>query len=149
MKKALKPKLTPPLKILIVEDYEPLWFFIALWLAKAGGFDLQFESSGDGALKAYGNGGPYDIVLTDLVHPGPNGLELARVMRQENPKQAIAMLTGCTSGSELRSCQQLRIPVRAKPCVGEDLIRLLEMALAIQKKKAGKKTVKQRKGMRV
>jgi CheY-like chemotaxis protein len=50
--------------------------------------------NGDEALQFYRKRGPYDLVLTDIQHPGPNGIEVVKRIRETNPAQAIAMVSG-------------------------------------------------------
>ena len=133
-----------PMKILVVDDEEALHFIVAVWLAKAGGFDLSFASNGDEALRAHAERGPFDVVLTDYVHPGPNGLELAKRLRQKHPQQRMAMFTAGMPDSAVRSCGRLKIPVLWKPCDANALPRLLEALIANGKKKVAKKTVRRR-----
>ena len=75
------------------------------------------------------------------MHAGPNGLELAKAMRQKNPKQDVAMFTGGMPVSAVRSCGRLKIPVLWKPCDEQALLRLLKAVMAIKKKRVGKKIV--------
>lgn len=132
------------MRILVVDDHEELHFLVAVWLAKAGGFDLEFATDGDDALRRYAERGPYDVVLTDFDHPGPDGLELAKSIRQKNSKQGIAMFTAGMSDSNVRSCKHLKIPILWKPSQGESLVPVLKTAMATSKKKATKKRVNRR-----
>jgi DNA-binding NtrC family response regulator len=127
------------MRILVVDDNEELHFIIAVWLAKAGGFDLEFATDGDDAMKRYAERGPYDVVLTDFNHPGPDGLELAKSMRQKNSKQGVAMFTAGMSDSAVRSCKHLKIPILWKPCEGKALVPVLKAAKATKKTTAAKK----------
>jgi len=69
-------------------------------------------------------------VLTDLFHPGMNGVELARAIRRENPAQAIGMFTiGFSLGPFLEALWQLRISVADKLDAREALPQLVEDAL--------------------
>jgi DNA-binding NtrC family response regulator len=136
------------MRILVVDDNEELHFIIAVWLAKAGGFDLEFATDGDDALKRYAERGPYDVVLTDFDHPGPDGLELAKSMRQKNSKQGVAMFTAGMSDSAVRSCKHLKIPILWKPCEAKALALVLKAAMATRKKKAARKRVNPRTARR-
>jgi len=49
---------------------------------------------GDEALRLYRRKrGRYDLVLTDIEHPGLNGLDLATAILKKNPTQALAIVT--------------------------------------------------------
>ena len=56
--------------------------------------DITIDAAldGDEALELY-RGESYDVVLTDLVHPGMNGVELAQRILERNPKQQLGFLT--------------------------------------------------------
>jgi CheY-like chemotaxis protein len=100
-------------------------------LAKDG-FDLEFAFRGDEALTHYCQRGPYDLVLTDLYHPGIDGVELARAIRRENPAQALAVFTaGITPGPFIEALWQMRIPLRDKLDTREALVQLVEDALTM------------------
>ena len=99
-------------------------------LAQAG-FELEFAADGDDALARYRESGPYDLVLTDLYHPGLNGVELARAVRRENPAQAIAVFTaGNVPDSFMEVFWNLNIPVGHKLGAREALLQLVEDAVA-------------------
>ena len=127
------------MKILVVDDCEDLHFLIACMFAKAGGFQLHFATSGDEALEHYAKHGPYDAVVTDMDHPGLDGLQLAKAMRQKAPKQPIVMFTAGMSDSAVRSCRELKIPILSKVDDFEALPRLLKATMAAKKKKVEKR----------
>jgi DNA-binding NtrC family response regulator len=122
------------MKILVIDDEETIHHIVAVSFAMAGGFELHFATNGDDALKRYVTHGPYDAVLTDCTHPGPNGIELAQVMRRRNPTQAVAMLTGNADQSAARSRRELDIPLLAKPCELRNIPQVVEAARARMKK---------------
>jgi len=105
------------------EDEKALRERVKAMLAKAG-FELEFAVDGDDALTRYRRNGPYDLVLTDLVHPGLDGAELVRTIRHENPTQAIAVLTAAPklSDSEREIFTMFDIPVASK-FIDEELLR--------------------------
>jgi len=134
------------MKILVVDDDEFVHLLVAVWLAKAGGFDLQFARDGDDALRRVAQRGPFDVVLTDYGHRGPDGLELAKALRQKNPKQGVAMFTGGIPDWVVRSCKDLNIPVMWKPSDGQELPHLLKAAMGKKNRKPFKKKLKKGKG---
>jgi CheY-like chemotaxis protein len=90
------------------------------------GFELEFVIDGDAALARFRQNGPYDLVLTDLYHPGVNGIDLARAVRREAPSQAIAVFTA--ADSSLEAFWKLDIPVGYKLDEWQALRRLVEDA---------------------
>jgi DNA-binding NtrC family response regulator len=72
-------------------------------------------------------------------HPGLDGLQLAKAMRQKAPKQPIVMFTAGMSDSAVRSCRELKIPILSKVDDFEALPRLLKATMAAKKKKVEKR----------
>jgi CheY-like chemotaxis protein len=80
-------------KILLVEDEKEIREIFGAMLTSAG-HDVDSASDGNEALELYNKRGTYYAVLTDILHPGPNGIELAESIWQKNPKQGIGFITG-------------------------------------------------------
>ncbi|MEW6275131.1 MAG: response regulator transcription factor [Bacillota bacterium] len=78
-------------KILIVEDEEPIRSFVRINLERSGFRTLEV-ASGEEALELIKKGVPHLVVL-DLKLPGMDGLEVCRVLREQYPQVAIIMLT--------------------------------------------------------
>ena len=70
------------MRILIVDDNEPLTYFVSAFLKSEGDFEVECEVDGDAAFQHYCQHGPYDLVVTDYAHPGMDGLELSRAIRK-------------------------------------------------------------------
>ena len=80
------------LRILIVDDEEPIRSFVDRVLRDAGHETVQ-ASSGNEALRTAASG-TFDVVVTDVMMPQMNGDELARRLRQNDPGLKILYLTG-------------------------------------------------------
>lgn len=78
--------------ILLVEDDESLRKFLAQALVRAGHEVLDF---GDG-LEAFGHlkHGQFDLLLTDIVMPGMDGIELAKRAAEQDQAMKIMFITG-------------------------------------------------------
>ncbi len=74
----------------------------------------MFAIDGDEALDLYRQQGPFDFVLTDVIHPGLNGLELAKAIRAQNHGQAIVVMTGGLVNVEHSEFANMQIPVIPK-----------------------------------
>lgn len=83
----------PPLRILIVDDEEPIRRFVDRVLRDAGYVTLT-AAGGVEALELAQKERAFDVVVTDLMMPGLSGDELARRLRQEEPKLKVLYLTG-------------------------------------------------------
>jgi two-component system cell cycle sensor histidine kinase/response regulator CckA len=82
-----------PLRILVVDDEEPIRRFVDRVLRDAG--HLTFTAAdGVEALALAQKEEVFDLVVTDLMMPGMAGDELARRLRQDEPRLKVLYLTG-------------------------------------------------------
>ena len=82
----------PVNRILLAEDDESLRRFLAKALERAG-FDVRSCPDGETAVAALDDG-PYDLLLTDIVMPGVDGIEVAREAAAREPATRIMFITG-------------------------------------------------------
>ena len=124
------------MRVLLVDD-EPLMLEYSASVLTSCGFEVQQETNGDDALECYLELGPYDLVLTDYIHPGMDGIELAAAIRRKNAKQAIALVTAATFVKPLPAAVK-DIPVLEKPWQRQELLELVRSTLESCTHKAGK-----------
>lgn len=79
-------------RLLLVNDLEGLQEVFAAHLAETG-WQIEPALDGNEALRLYRKQGSYDLVLTDIQHPGPDGIEVIKRIRKRNPSQASC--SGC------------------------------------------------------
>jgi two-component system cell cycle response regulator CpdR len=79
-------------RILLAEDDESMRNFLALNLARAG-HEVEAYGDGDTAWEAL-QSEPFDLLLTDIVMPGVDGIELSRRAADLHPKMRIMFITG-------------------------------------------------------
>ena len=79
-------------KILVVEDDAVIRRMLSGILVKMG---HEVAAAGDGveALRLLGTA-PFDVVITDLIMPEMDGLELIRELRKRNSPQKIIAMSG-------------------------------------------------------
>ncbi|HEY5070738.1 MAG TPA: response regulator [Caulobacteraceae bacterium] len=78
-------------RILLAEDDESLRGFLSRALERAG-YAVTACADGEEAVAALDNG--FDLLLTDIVMPGLDGIEVARIAAQRQPKLRIIFITG-------------------------------------------------------
>jgi two-component system cell cycle response regulator CpdR len=78
--------------ILLAEDDESLRKFLAAALVKAGHVVTDF-GDGDAAWQCL-QGFTFDLLLTDIVMPGMDGIELAKRAAERNATLKIMFITG-------------------------------------------------------
>jgi two-component system cell cycle response regulator CpdR len=79
--------------ILLAEDDRSMRTFMAAALEKSG-HKVTSCSDGTEALAALESGAAYDLLLTDIVMPGMDGLELSARAGALSPKTKVMFITG-------------------------------------------------------
>ncbi|WP_138379627.1 response regulator [Luteithermobacter gelatinilyticus] len=79
-------------KILLAEDDDTLRVFLGRSLEKAG-YKVISVAQGTDALPLLAGGG-FDLLLTDIVMPGMDGIELARRATKMQPDLQVMFITG-------------------------------------------------------
>ncbi len=82
-----------PLRVLIVDDEEPVRKFVERVMSEAG-YETATASDGPEALEAAKKFDPVDLLVTDVMMPQMAGDELARRLRQSEPSLKVLYLTG-------------------------------------------------------
>ncbi len=84
-------------RILIVDDEESIRQFVSRALQLSGhGFTVDTAEDGLQALEALA-AAPYELLVTDIVMPGLDGIELALKVAKDHPATAIMLMTGYAS----------------------------------------------------
>jgi len=79
-------------RILIIDDEEVVCTVLAKFMSREG-FEHDCATSGDEAIRLLETN-EYDFVITDLVMPGDDGLELLQRIRSMNREIPVAIMTG-------------------------------------------------------
>ena len=122
----------PTRRILLVDDNDLVRDVLRAML-NAGGFHVQEAQDGAHALRALDNE-PFDAILTDLVMPDCDGIELLRKVRQTFPGIRVLAMSGASAAPlYLQAAQVLGASgVLAKPISQDALLgainRLFENA---------------------
>lgn len=79
-------------KVLIIDDEEDIRIVLNEIFVRAG-FDVAVASNGDDGLNLLREQGA-DLVITDIIMPGSDGVETAYDIRMEFPKTKIIVMSG-------------------------------------------------------
>ena len=80
-------------RILLAEDDDSLRAFLTRALERAG-HEVVSCPDGEAALEALAAGKRFDLLLTDIVMPGVDGIEVARTAAEKDPALRIMFITG-------------------------------------------------------
>ena len=115
--------------ILLVDDEEISLLFAKEMLRKSG-YKVDTAVNGEEALELYRvNGGNIDLVLTDIIMPKLNGLELAGELIKINPDVKIIFMTGHSIDLEEKKDLKFVKGLIKKPFRGMEIINLINDAL--------------------
>ena len=130
--------LTPPPKappspitaghiILLVEDQTPLRTSLSELLRRYG-YTVIEKSSGEEAIAWLGEGHEVDIVLSDLMLQGVNGVEVTRQAKQNHPQVHVLLMSGYAG--DVTEEQHLQFGLEGilrKPFTAEVLLQRLRL----------------------
>jgi DNA-binding NtrC family response regulator len=112
-------------RILVVEDDDALSYALMQILAVEGYNIVQAHDYRD-ALRVLEDGGPVDLLLTDLRLPGVNGFALARMGRMRHHDLKVVYMTGY---DDVPTSEAVG-PVMYKPLDQNALLRTIHKMLA-------------------
>ncbi len=116
---APQPRTRGQATVLLVED-DPGVAELAEGLLDGAGYQVKTASNAAAALETLRNGTPIDLIFSDIMMPGGiNGVELARLVRQEFPAIFILLATGYAEAAANTST--LEFPLISKP-YGRELL---------------------------
>jgi DNA-binding response OmpR family regulator len=126
-----KPKMvsSPQPRVLVVDDEANHARVMAIGL-RIEGFEVETAADAADALERLDAGG-FDVAIVDLMMPGTNGIQLARLMRERHPRTRVVL----TSAYHLSERQLVRADCGAvgfvpKPFDLTELARFLRGKLA-------------------
>lgn len=116
-------------RILLAEDDVSMRGFLARALERAGYEVISFDNGADALSRLREE--PFTLLLTDIVMPRMDGIELARRASELDPDLKIMFITGfaaVTLNSELAAPKDAR--VLSKPFHLKDLVNEIDKLLA-------------------
>lgn len=115
-------------RILLAEDDDSMRGFLARALERAGYDVIAYDNGADAFARLKEE--PFTLLLTDIVMPRMDGIELARRASELDPDLKIMFITGfaaVTLNSELQAPKDAR--VLSKPFHLKDLVREIDKLL--------------------
>ena len=116
--------------ILLAEDDESMLNFLVLALARAG-HTVTAKTDGLEALKALEGEAGFDLLLTDIVMPGIDGIELAQRAAALRPSLKVMFITGFAAVAMNNTVPtKTNTKILSKPFHLNDLVDQVERLLA-------------------
>ena len=131
-------------RVLVVEDQEQTRRSLTVVL-EAAGYKVDGAQDGLEALEvlrlSHAGSDPIDLVLTDIVMPALNGVQLIQEIRKRRRTLPIVVITGYRDGEMTAQLQQLGcLYFIDKPFEPDELLKMVALAFkkAIQTRVSGK-----------
>ena len=110
------------IRILLAEDDESMRLYLARALGRVG-YDVTAVDRGTAALPLLAGGG-FDLLLTDIVMPEMDGIELAQKAAEIAPEMRVMFITGFAAvalkaGKKTPDAKVLSKPFHLKDLVAE------------------------------
>jgi two-component system cell cycle response regulator CpdR len=116
--------------ILLAEDDESMRNFLSLALERAG-HTVTTAVDGLAALAALEHEAGFDLLLTDIVMPGMDGVELSQLAMKKRPNIKVMFITGFAAvAMGMRNPAHEQSPILSKPFHLRDLIAQVDQVLA-------------------
>ncbi len=115
-------------RVLAVDDDEAV-LALLLNVLQAAGYEVSTAHDGAEALRM-AQTQPLDLVLTDLVMPNRDGIEVIRTIRKQQPNLRIIAISGAFGGNMLRVAEFLGAHASLpKPCSPTHLLSIVRKVL--------------------
>lgn len=118
------------LRILLAEDDEAMRGYLARALENAG-YEVVSVDRGTAALPLL-ESGHFDLLLSDIVMPEMDGIELAQHCNEVSPRTKVMFITGFAAVTLKASREQPQAKVLSKPFHLRDLVLEVERVFADQ-----------------
>ncbi len=118
------------IRILLAEDDEAMRGYLARALHNAG-YEVSAVGSGTDAVPLLEDS-DYDLLLSDIVMPGMDGIELAQRCAEISPRTKIMFITGFAAVAMRRNRQQPQAKILSKPFHLRDLVLEVERMFETQ-----------------
>jgi CheY-like chemotaxis protein len=118
-----------PARILVIDDEEVVHVSLRRILGRCG-HQVEAELSAAGGLERLADDPPYDLVITDLMMPEMNGIELLQRLKELELDVPVLMITGYpTISTALEALRLDAMDYIAKPFTRQELLGPVNRAL--------------------
>jgi len=118
------------LRVLVVDDDVPVRTAVVSMLRELGVTTITTADNAHAALEMVERNCPFELVITDVVMPGVNGIAMTQLLQQICPRLPIVLMTGYAE--KLDEVIQGGILALMKPFTIDMLRRVIEDALIIK-----------------
>jgi len=116
-------------RILIVDDEQSLREFLEIFLRKEG-FDVTTAGGGAEAVASLDSGEEYDLVLTDLMMPEVDGLQVLSEVKERHPETQVLMMTAyATADTAIEAMKRGAFDYIQKPFKNHEIQVVIDKAL--------------------
>lgn len=123
----------PPLRVLVIDDEEPVRVAMQALLSAHGCQVLLAGSTREALLKSMGQ--QPDLLLTDFrLRGGEDGISAVRSVRSAFPHLPALLVSGDTAPERLREAHEAGLTLLHKPVTEQQLINAMQAALAEQRR---------------
>lgn len=115
-------------RLLIVEDEETLCESLGRVFLREG-YGVETAMSAESAIKILETAS-YDLIITDIILPGINGIELLKKCREQNPEQIVIIITAFASlETAVEALRAGAYDYVIKPIIHDEIKRVVRNAL--------------------
>ena len=93
-------------KILIIDDEQDILDVLARFFARKNKFETTVCSNPAEAVELVKNGN-FSLVLTDIMMPEMNGIEVLKSIKSSNPNVHVIMMTAFSTLDKILECEKL------------------------------------------
>ena len=115
--------------ILLADDNEKLRRSLAGVLEQAG-YPVVQAATGEEVLAHLNSSTEFDLLITDVMMPDMNGLQVLTEIRRTDPDLPVIMMSGASNGGLLRFASAFGINTLEKPFKGFSLVKTVESVLS-------------------
>lgn len=120
-------------RILIVDDDQPVREMLQQMLEKEG-YTIETAADGNEAIRKFDNNPP-DLIITDIVMPDKEGLEIIRHFMREKPQTKVIAISGGAYNIEANNTLKIAKALGAfetltKPLKRSELVSVVKAGLS-------------------